>query len=40
MKHRAAMLGEDATDQQAAMAMGGVFFAADQRDTKTLHTGL
>jgi len=33
-------LGEDATDQQAAVAVGRVFFAAHQRNREFLNTGL
>lgn len=40
MKHCAAMLDENAADQQPPMAMGRVFLAADQRDPEALHACL
>jgi hypothetical protein len=37
--HGVAVFGEDAADEQAAMAVSGVFLAADQSDAKALHAG-
>jgi hypothetical protein len=38
--HGVAALDEYATDEQAAMAVGGVFLAANQRDAEALHAAL
>jgi hypothetical protein len=39
VEHGVAALGEDAADEQAAMAVGRVFLAAKQRHAKALHSG-
>ena len=39
VEHGVAALGEHAADEQAAMAVGGVFLAANQRHAEALHAG-
>jgi hypothetical protein len=40
MEQSVAAFGEDAADEQAAMAMGWVFFAAHEGDSKLRHSTL
>jgi hypothetical protein len=39
VKHGVAALGEYATDEQAAVAVGGVFLSAEKSDAESFHAG-